>query len=249
LVDAGLAALSVFIEPSYLGVMLQSEDLISGDRFRKYFFSKIEKDAKSGCWIWRGTIKPNGYGYFSQHRKGRSVKTYAHRAAFEMTHGNVPGGLDICHSCDNRRCVNPSHLFAGTRRENMRDAQFKGRLQVGEARPRSKLKESDIHKIRCDPRPYDVIAASFSVPCSTVSNIKNLKEWAWLALDPAFPIVKAVLGERIRGEAQYGAKLSEADVRAIRLDPRGERELARVYGVSNFAIGAIRRRQTWKHVP
>ncbi len=92
------------------------------------FMSKVAVGAAHECWLWTGNANPvSGYGQFRI--RGRNSMT-ASRAAWTLLIGEVPDGLDVCHSCDNRRCVNPAHLWLGTRRDNMLDAKAKGRIHV-----------------------------------------------------------------------------------------------------------------------
>ncbi len=81
------------------------------------------------CWFWTGRIQPNGYGMFSMGGRAGAPR-YAHRVAYEITHGPIPAGQSVLHRCDQRNCVNPGHLFLGDHTANMRDAASKGRLNV-----------------------------------------------------------------------------------------------------------------------
>lgn len=76
------------------------------------FWSKVDKQ---DCWVWTGTVKPNGYGKFSVGQKTLN----AHRWSYETFVGKVPEGLDLDHLCRNRACVNPAHLEPVTRSVNI----------------------------------------------------------------------------------------------------------------------------------
>jgi hypothetical protein len=75
------------------------------------------------CIIWLG---PHWNGYGKVYANGKMH--WAHRVAWMLSNGEIPSGLWVCHHCDNRPCVNPSHLFLGTRSDNMKDSGNKGRL-------------------------------------------------------------------------------------------------------------------------
>jgi len=93
------------------------------------FWALVEQAGEGSCWIWQGSLDDDGYGR-GPRVKGRHQA--AHRVSWLLNRGEVPDGMCVLHRCDNRQCVNPSHLFLGTNTDNMRDRDLKGRQARGD---------------------------------------------------------------------------------------------------------------------
>lgn len=144
---------------------------------RARFWAHVPSTPSVGCWEWVGVLLSSGYGQFKA--DGRRVS--AHKYAFELHRGPVPLGLFVCHTCDNPACVRVSHLFAGTPKENLRDASDKGRMRHGERHPASKISEDDVKLIRSRfvPRKYSQrrLAREFNLAQSTIGSILRKEIW------------------------------------------------------------------------
>lgn len=103
------------------------------------------------CWNWRSATR-NGYGrlMIGSRAAGTRRSVSAHRLAYEIHFGEIPSGLEVCHRCDNRRCINPAHLFVGTKQDNVDDREAKGRNKImrGENNGNAKLDQAKIARMR-----------------------------------------------------------------------------------------------------
>lgn len=157
------------------------------------FWSKVRKDGPGGCWEWRASLCSSGYGSFLF--EGRSER--AHRVSWILSFGGVPAGLCVLHHCDNRRCVNPAHLYLGTKKDNAGDRERRGRSNhaigfrhgrythpgqtAGSRNGRAKLRERDValllkkyFKQGC--RKAD-LAREYGLSKTTVGHIVSGKLW------------------------------------------------------------------------
>ncbi len=150
------------------------------------FWSKVRIRGLDECWPWTaGTV--GGYGSFCIFKKFSQSERHmfvSSRVAYLIHHGSVPD-LHICHTCDNRKCCNPRHLFAGTVKDNSDDMIAKGR-QVkakGEGHGMSKLRDSDIKEIRQRFVKRDrkngesALGREFRVSQTVISSIIRRRTW------------------------------------------------------------------------
>jgi hypothetical protein len=132
------------------------------------------------CLEWQGPVGTNGYGSLQYAGK----KWLAHRLAFVLAGGAIASDEYVCHRCDNRRCVNPRHLFAGTPQDNVRDMWEKGRANPvapsGEAHHRALLNEEKVRQIRSlvgSGTKASVLASRYGVSTPTIYAVAQRRTW------------------------------------------------------------------------
>jgi hypothetical protein len=137
------------------------------------FDEQYIKDEATGCWNWRRSVNKR-FGYGQMWDGKRYMR--AHRFSWERSRGPIPDALSVLHRCDNRRCVNPDHLFLGTHAVNTQDMMSKGRGKNGT----TKIRAEDVAKIRemYVDAPQALIATTFGISQTQVSRIVNRKRWA-----------------------------------------------------------------------
>lgn len=211
------------------------------------FWSRIKKMGENECWDWVGRISTSGYGTMGF--KGKEMIA-THIALLVIDGVDVPSGMEVCHCCDNPKCVNPNHLFIGTHMDNMRDMSNKWRA----SRWKAKLTDDQVREIRILKKrgcSNSSLGLQFGLDETTISNVANYRSYGWV--DPEnltrSPLCKNVL---IKGEG-HGvlARLTPDDVRKIRqmkLDGYLHKDIAVMFKVGLTVVTNIINYKKWKHV-
>jgi transcriptional regulator len=189
----------------------------------------------SKCWEWQRSTS-RGYGQFRLDGKYRKT----HQIAYELAKGSIEG-LYVCHSCDNKLCCNPKHLWLGTNADNQLDAVKKGRsFPTGEDCSAAKLTEDQIYRIfdlRNKGMSQGDISKLFGVNSRHISRILGGKRWTYLKVTK--PIKFLALK---RGEAHPNSKITDRHVEEIfKLRKLGmsHKKIADKFGISRTHIGRI----------
>lgn len=140
----------------------------------------VDVDPSTGCWNWKHFVDGRGRARGSVTGcRGRIIA----RAVWKLNNNPIPKGLCVLHDCDNPQCVNPEHLWLGTKGDNQRDMREKGRAREarGEINSNAKLTEDDVRKIRwgyaegCITR--EELGIEFGVCRSTIDCILDHRTW------------------------------------------------------------------------
>lgn len=150
-------------------------------------WARVDKSAGLGphgdCWEWRGYVHPTGYGQISVDNK-RGNTTNTNRAAYMVAKGDIPNGLWVLHTCDNRLCCNPDHLWLGTPKENTQDMIAKGRrrkadtVSRGEDVSLAKLTEDMVRAMRAEPpMTFKALGEKYGVTAATANKVILRRTW------------------------------------------------------------------------
>ncbi len=190
------------------------------------FWQKVR--ISPGCWEWTASLNDGGYGRFYV-SLGEIKESRAHRFSWMLANDSfIPDSLQINHRCDNRKCVNPAHLYAGTALQNSQDARERGRLATGD-KHRSRTHPESI--MRGDNHPNRVRPERMARGAS--HGLRKHPEAVH------------------RGSGHYAAKIDESDVNFIQhWLSKGYRqwEIAQAFKVSQGTVSNINLGKGWCHV-
>ena len=151
---------------------------------KERLLSRVHEDVTTGCWNWVGATR-RGYGrvLVGSRRREPRRSVSAHRLSYETFIGPIPQGMQVCHHCDNRSCINPVHLFLGTLQMNIDDRERKGRNNHvrGERIGTAKLTAGMVAKareLRRDGMSIPRLALMFRVHRKTIWQAVNGQHWA-----------------------------------------------------------------------
>lgn len=160
------------------------------EEMKKSIAKRLEKystrNQETGCLEWHGYKDVYGYGILLVSINGVKKNKKVHRLSYEQSYGGIDQGKLICHTCDVRNCIEPSHLFIGSSADNNRDMMSKGRFKAGgkphhgEKNPKAKLTKQQVDGIKVLFK-YGIskrsIANSLYVNATTIQRIASGKNW------------------------------------------------------------------------
>lgn len=220
---------------------------------RNSFWAKVARRHGGRCWEWTASTNNKGYGRF---RPAQSATEWlAHRWSFILHNGAIPNGAIILHTCDNRRCVNPAHLVAGSHYDNNHDCIAKGRARKnspkGERQYHAKLTDREVIDIR---RAYiggerlADIQGRYGLAFRTITAICYGSSWRHLLGKDGAP----ALSDLARAKREKAsAIITPNEVRQIRrMHAEGKQPsaIAADYGISRQNVYSITRRLSWRDV-
>ncbi len=161
-----------------------SGDIEFSDEEIDRFWAKVAIKGLDDCWEWQASTINSGYGMLVIKRRHIT----AHRFSWMLANDtDIPDGLLVLHSCDNKLCCNPAHLRLGTHSDNIKEAYARGLRVVrdsrGEKHGGAKLTEKDVLEIRrlsAEGKSYSTLAGEYGVSKATIAFVVTRRKWGWL---------------------------------------------------------------------
>lgn len=143
------------------------------------FWARVDIRAADECWNWTAPICNRGYGRFTF----VNFNSVSHRISYALAYGPIPPGMMVCHTCDNRKCVNPAHLWLGTNADNIKDARVKGHFAnrfLGSKSHFAKLTDKKVLAIRkryADGESRNSLAKEYGVTSHAIYDVIKRHTW------------------------------------------------------------------------
>ena len=201
----------------------------------KRFWSKVVVGKDDECWEWLGSVDMQGRAKFGIYK----IPVNAARVMYQLTIGDIPEGLCVLHTCDNRGCVNPYHLYAGTNQDNVNDKVKRGRQPRGEKSSPAKLTDNIVRGIVVllkEGKTYKEIAARFNTTDERVHYIATGKAWVH--------ITGGVICKRSRGKLN---KEEVLEIKELLKQNVPDKEITKKFDISADTLRNIRRGVIWKN--
>lgn len=162
-----------FCSPGCASKSINPELVLTPELMKQAILKRVAVDAETGCWNYQMGLDASGYAWLRW--GGKSWR--GNRLSYHLWNGGLPPGAHVLHRCDNRRCVNPEHLFLGVNADNVADRDTKGRQARGERSAQAKLTDQMVRDIRTSRATTVALSKKYGVGETAISKARRGMTW------------------------------------------------------------------------